>query len=109
LIYWLAILCNFSDNGRVDTEKPVVGYFYSSILAMLLVNIFKIKSLVYLGCSGEMKIMSFLTETETVGRILQHIGEPHHAPTTYPTRDSPINDTEINQPLEWDVTGVEPL
>jgi len=76
---------------------------------MLLVNIFKIEPLVYPGCSGEMKIISFLTKTEPVGRILQHIGEPHHAPTTSPTRDSPINDTAINQPQEWDITGVEPL
>ncbi len=34
-----------------------------------------------------MKIISFLTETEPAGRILQHTGEPQ----------------------EWDVTGVEPL
>ena len=76
---------------------------------MLLVRILEINPLVCPGCGGEMKIIAFVTETEPVGRILQHTGEPDHAPAISQARGPPINDAEINQTQGWDFTAVEPL
>jgi hypothetical protein len=37
-------------------------------------------------CGTEMRIIAFLTETATVTRFLQHIGEPTKAPVLSPAR-----------------------
>ena len=76
---------------------------------MLLVKIFEINPLVCPGCGREMKIIAFVTERQPIGRILQHIGEPDHAPAISPARGPPINDTEINQTQGWDITAVESI
>jgi hypothetical protein len=62
---------------------------------MLLVKIFEVNPLVCPSCGGEMKIIAFVIERQPIGRILQHIGEPDHAPAISPARGPPISDAEI--------------
>jgi len=90
------------EQNSVATEEQASGRLYSSFWAMLLVRIFEINPLVCPGCGGEMKIIAFVTEGQPIGRILQHIGEPDHAPAISPARDPPIYCAEIDQTQYWD-------
>ena len=53
--------------------------------AMLLARIYEVFPLVCRHCGAEMRIIAFVTETASVTRILQHIGEPTKAPVLSPT------------------------
>lgn len=57
--------------NSVDREEQVTGSLYSSIWVMLLAKIFAINPLLYLNCGGEMKTLSFLTETKPIWRFLR--------------------------------------
>ena len=76
---------------------------------MLLARIFEINPLVCPSCCGEMKIIAFVTEREPIGRILQHIGEPDHAPVISPARGPPISYAEMDQIQGWDDNAVNPI
>jgi hypothetical protein len=93
----------------VANEEQASGHFYSSFWAMLLDKIFEINPLVCPGCGGEMKIIAFVIERQPIGRILQHIGEPDHAPAIPPARGPPISDAEINQTQGWGDNAVDPI
>ena len=96
------------EKNFVDREGQASGSFYSSIWAMLLAKIFAINPLLCPSCGGEMKIIAFVTEGQPIGRILQHIGEPDHAPAISPARDPPIYCAEIDQTQYWDDNAVNP-
>ena len=63
---------------------------------MLLARLFESLPLVCSCCGADMRIVAFITET--VRRILTHIGEPPKPPPITPARG----------PLSWD-EGIEPL
>lgn len=56
-----------------------------------------------------MKIIAFVTEREPVGIILQHIGEPDHAPVISPARSPSTNDAEIDQTQYWNDNAANPI
>ncbi|MES9879987.1 MAG: hypothetical protein ABW185_03810 [Sedimenticola sp.] len=48
-----------------------------------------------------------VTESEPVGRILRHIGEPDVAPVITPTRGPPDLCLELDQSLAWPDDGAD--
>jgi len=97
------------EQNSVAKEEQASGHFYSSFWAMLLVKVFEINPWVCPGCGGEMKIIAFVIERQPIGRILQPIGEPDHAPAISPARGPPVSDAEINQTQGWDDNAVDPI
>ena len=65
--------------------------------AILLARIYEIFPLLCPLCGGTIQIISFVIETPSVRRILEHIGEPMEPPRVSPARGPPIWDEEINQ------------
>jgi hypothetical protein len=65
--------------------------------AILLARIYEVFPLLCPLCGGTIQIISFVTETPTIHRILEHIGEPVEPPRISPARGPPIWDEEINQ------------
>ena len=54
-----------------------------------------------------MRIIAIVTETASVARILEHIGEPAKAPVLSPARGSPAGETFDQTPV-FDPTAVVP-
>ena len=46
-----------------------------------------------------MRIISFVTDTASVSRILEHIGEPTKAPVLSPARGPPAGETFDQSPV----------
>jgi hypothetical protein len=65
--------------------------------AILLARIYEVFPLLCPLCGGTVQIISFVTETPSVRRILEHIGEPMEPPRISPARGPPIWSEEINQ------------
>ena len=57
--------------------------------AMLLARIYEILPLICPRCQNPMKIISFVTETDSVTKILKHIGEDTSSPEILPPRGPP--------------------
>jgi hypothetical protein len=55
-----------------------------------------------------MRIIAFVTETASVTRILQHIGEPTKAPLLSPTRGPPAWEETFDQIPIFDPTAAAP-
>ena len=64
--------------------------------AMLLARIYDCLPLVCPSCGHAMKILAFVTEGETVRRVLDHVGEPVDPPALSPSRAPPQGE------LDWD-------
>ena len=45
-------------------------------------------------CGADMRIIAFVTDGVSVGRILEHIGEPANPPRIAPARDPPTREAE---------------
>jgi len=91
-----------------DSEVQTVGCSFASIWAMLLARVYEINPLVCPRCGGEMRIISFVTELEAVGRILRHIREPDSAPEISPARGPPEFYLELDQRQTWDIDAMDP-
>jgi hypothetical protein len=57
--------------------------------AMLIARIYEVFPLVCQHCGTEMRIIAFVTDTASVTRILEHIGELPKAPVLSPARGPP--------------------
>ena len=66
---------------------------------MLIARIYEVFPLVCRQCGAEMRIIGFITETASVTRILEHIGEPTKAPVLSPARGPPAGETFDQSPL----------
>ncbi|MES9879504.1 MAG: hypothetical protein ABW185_01325 [Sedimenticola sp.] len=89
--------------------EEATGNLIASVWAMLLARIYEINPLVCMRCGGEMRIIAFLTESEPVGRILRHIGEPDIAPVITPARGPPDFCLELDQSQAWFDDVTEPV
>ncbi len=67
--------------------------------AMLIARIYEVFPLVCTQCGAEMRIISFVTDTASVTRILEHIGEPTRAPVLSPARGPPASESFDQTPL----------
>ena len=67
--------------------------------AMLIAQIYEVFPLVCTHCGTEMRIIAFVTDTASVTRILQHIGEPTRPPVLSPARGPPAGVTFDQSPV----------
>jgi hypothetical protein len=74
---------------------------------MLIARVYEVFPLVCTHCGTEMRIIAFVTETASVTRILEHIGEPTQAPVLSPARGPPAWETFDQTPL-FDPLAVAP-
>jgi hypothetical protein len=75
---------------------------------MLIVHIYEVFPLVCPQCGAGMRISAFITETASVTRILEHIGEPTQAPVLSPARGPPAWDESFDQTPVFDPTAAAP-
>ena len=77
---------------------------------MLIARIYEICPLICPQCGGELKIVAFLTESDSIQRLLIHIGEPATPPQIALARGPPdwleadfdqtyLNETEETEPV----------
>ncbi len=92
-----------------ENAEQTAGCPFGSIWAMLLARIYEINPLVCPRCGGEMRIIAFITERESIGRILRHIGELDCAPEISPARGPPDFFLELDQSQAWPDDVVNPV
>jgi hypothetical protein len=73
--------------------------------AQLLARIYEVLPLLCPVCSGEMKIISFITLPSTVERILLHLDLPHRPPRVSPARGPPQAELHLDQSPAFDLTA----
>jgi hypothetical protein len=66
--------------------------------ALLLARIYDVLPLLCTRCGAPMRIVAFVTDRESVRRILEHIGEPSSPPPIAPARGPP-QDEPLQDPL----------
>ena len=76
--------------------------------AMLIARIYELFPLVCRHCGAEMRIVAFVTETASVTRILEHIGEPTQAPVLSPARGPPTWVEDFDQTPVFDPAAAAP-
>ncbi len=67
--------------------------------AMLIARIYEVFPLVCQHCGAEMRLIGFVTDTASVTRILEHIGEPTRPPVLSPARGPPAWETFDQTPV----------
>jgi hypothetical protein len=77
--------------------------------AQLLAHIYDVMPLLCPACSGEMRILAFLTDPPTVSAILIHLELPHRPPPISPARGPPQHDFLVDQPPDFDPADPEPV
>ena len=77
------------------SNKSARGRRLSIMWAMLITRIYEALPLLCPRCGEPMKIISFITEPEPIGKILRHIGEPTEPPPLSPARAPPQCDLDF--------------
>jgi len=72
------------------------------VMWKLLMRLYEIMPLQCPNCSGEMKIISYIKEADTIKKILTHLGEPTEAPQFSPARGPPDFDN-VDEPVNEDL------
>jgi hypothetical protein len=75
---------------------------------MLIARIYEVFPLLCRHCGTEMRIIAFVTETASLTRILQHIGEPTTAPVLSPARGPPAWEETSDQTPVFDLVAPAP-
>ena len=72
--------------------------------------------LVCLSCGGDIRLISFITQPETIRKILTHLGEPLVPPPVSPARGPPVvwddlvqgeDDSSLHQALSNDLPMID--
>jgi hypothetical protein len=77
--------------------------------AMLLARIYEAFPLVCPLCQSEMRLIAFVTDSASVIRILEHLGEPTRAPPVSPARGPPAWEGRLDQSPAYDPTAPAPV
>jgi hypothetical protein len=77
---------------RKRNEKPKQA---SYLWAMLIARMYEALPLLCPRCGNSMKIIAFITDPQSVRRILRHLGEPTEPPPLQPARAPPQQDFEF--------------
>ncbi len=75
---------------------------------MLLARIYEVFPLVCVHCGAEMRILAFVSQTASVTRILEHIGELAKPPRLSPARDPPAGEVAFDQSPVFDPVAPVP-
>jgi len=81
----------------------------ASLWAMLLARIYELHPLLCPNCGNDLRIIAFITTTDTIERILEHIGEPTTPPPIAPARAPPGQQLEIDQTPSYALDAVDPI
>ena len=85
----------------MEGQIGVVGFKdVVSSWAMLLARIYNVFPLVCPQCGGSMRVLSFVTEIQSVEKILTHINEPIDAPVMAPARGPPQAGFDFDQRVD---------
>jgi len=90
--------------STVSSGRRAARYLW----AMLLARIYEVFPLVCGHCGAEMRILAFVTETASVTRILEHIGEPAKPPRLSPARGPPAGEVVFDQSPVFDPVAPVP-
>jgi len=95
------------DPAEAESKEPS---YAASLWAKLIARIYEVFPLVCPQCGGELKIIAFLTETDSIQSILIHIGEPATPPRIEPARAPPNwRDADMDQAAPNESETVEPI
>ena len=87
----------------MEGQKGVGGFKdVVSCWTMLLARIYGVFPLVCPQCGGSMRVLSFVTEVQSVEKILTHIDEPIDAPIMAPARGPPQAGFDFEQRVDGD-------
>jgi hypothetical protein len=64
--------------------------YVTSLWATLLARIYEVFPPACPHCGAPMRILAFVTDTASVTRILQHLGQPTRPPPVSPARGPPV-------------------
>jgi hypothetical protein len=78
-----------NDATRAPLHEPSARPSASYLWVTLLARIYEAFPLVCTRCGQPMRLIAFITDSHTVVRILDHIGEPTLPPALAPCRDPP--------------------
>ena len=96
----------FTANNEEPRHRAAARYLW----AMLLARIYEAFPLVCPICHAQMRIIAFIDETDTVKKILEHIGESSQPPRIASARGPPLWEAAAgvesagNEP-QWDVSA----
>lgn len=86
-----------------DGQKGFGGFKgVVSSWAMLLARIYDVFPLVCPQCSGPMRVLNFVTEVQSVEKLLAHINEPIEALVMAPARGPPQASFDFDQRVDDD-------
>ena len=71
----------------------------SRLWAMLIARIYEALPLPCPRCGQPLKIISFIAEPKTVGRIFEHLGQPSEPPPIAPARGPPQEEFDL---VDWE-------
>jgi hypothetical protein len=104
--------CLPAGHSAASTEEraaeTVHRTYASSLWAMLLVRIYEVFPLLCPHGGAPMRIIAFVTDTGSVTRILQHLGEPTQPPPVSPARGPPEWEQPCDQSPAFDPSAAEP-
>lgn len=75
--------------GLPHPKEPAPKKRASRIWAMLMARIYEVLPLLCMRCNAPMRVVAFITDSSTVTKILDHIGEPSTAADIPPARGPP--------------------
>ena len=79
----------FDDKNNADSSDSTFSQQRRLSWAILLTRIYEILPLLCPRCQNPMRIISFITETNSVTKILNHIGEDSKSPEISLSRGPP--------------------
>jgi hypothetical protein len=77
--------------------------------ALLLARIYEAFPLVCPVCQSEMRLIVFVTDSASITRILEHLGEPTRPPPLSPARGPPAWEEVLDQTPAYDPTAPAPV
>ena len=76
---------------------------------MLLARIYEAFPLVCPVCRAEIRLIAFVTDSASITRILEHLGEPTRPPPVSPARGPPGWEGMLDQSPLYDPTAPAPV
>lgn len=113
-----AALTALARTPAATPEQPAPGEAVNSdgfsrspartLWAMLITRSYETFPLACPQCGTQMKLMSFVTETASVTRVLAHIGKPTQAPVRSPARGPRAGEEDVDQTPVFDPRAAAP-
>jgi hypothetical protein len=100
--------CPLPGGSAERAAETVHRSYAASLWAMRLARIYKVFPRVCAHCGAPMRIIAFVTDTASVTRMLQPLGEPTQPPPVSPARGPPQWEESFDQSPVYDLSQGEP-